>query len=54
MRCVRQSSEDEMIALFLGTELASVRHGPRLRELIDRQGLAEHIVIAPDLTKTPP
>ncbi len=39
-----------MIALFLGTELASVRHGPRLRELIDRQGLAEHIVIAPDLT----
>jgi hypothetical protein len=38
-----------MIALFLGTELASVRHGPRLRELLDGQGLPEHIVLTPDL-----
>jgi hypothetical protein len=39
-----------MIALFLGTELASIRHGPRLRELLDGHGLPEHIVVAPDLT----
>ena len=38
-----------MIALFLGTELASIRHGPRLRQLLDGQRLPEHIVLAPDL-----
>jgi hypothetical protein len=38
-----------MIALFLETELASIRHGPRLRELLDAHGLPERIVVAPDL-----
>ena len=38
-----------MIALFLGTELALIRHCPGLRELLDGQRLPEHIVVAPDL-----
>lgn len=39
-----------MIALFLETELASIRHGSRLRELLEMQALRERIVVAPDLT----
>ena len=42
-----------MIAVFLATELASVRHGPSLRELLVGQGLPEHILLAPHLTNPP-
>jgi hypothetical protein len=50
MRSVRPSSEDGMIALFLETELASIRHGPRLRGLLNAHALPQRIVVAPDLT----
>jgi hypothetical protein len=39
-----------MVALFLRTELASVRHGPRIRELLDRADVSERLLVAPDLT----
>src|ERR671932_2574632 len=50
VRWLRPSSEDEMVALFLRTELTSVRHGPRIRELLDHEQLSERLLVAPDLT----
>ena len=39
-----------MVALFLRTELTSVRHGRRIRELLDREKLSECLLTAADLT----
>jgi hypothetical protein len=50
VRWLRPSSEDEMVALFLRTELTSVRHSPRIRELLDHEQLSERLLVAPDLT----
>jgi len=49
MRRLRPSGEEEMIALFLRTEVASDRWRDALRELLDRAGLPESVIAAPDL-----
>jgi hypothetical protein len=49
MRWLRPCSEAEMVALFLRTELPSDRFGPGLRELLERDGVRERVVTAPDL-----
>jgi len=49
MRRLRQSSEGEMIALFLRTELSSDRFGAELRALLERDGVPERVVTTPDL-----
>jgi hypothetical protein len=49
MRRLRPSGEEEMIALFLRTELASDRWRDALRELLDRAGLPESVITDPDL-----
>lgn len=49
MRRLRPSGEDEMIALFLRTELASDRWRDALRGLLGRGGLPERVITAPDL-----
>ncbi len=49
MRRLRPSSEDEMIALFLRTELASDRWRDTLHELLDRAGLPECVITDPHL-----
>ena len=49
MRRLRHSSEDEMVALFLRTELSSDRFGAELRALLERDGVPERVVTTPDL-----
>lgn len=49
MRRLRPSSEAEMIALFLRTELPSDRWRDDLRALLERAGLPEQVVTDPDL-----
>ena len=49
MRRLRPSSEAEMVALFLRTELPSDRWQDDLRALLKRAGLPEHVITAPDL-----
>jgi hypothetical protein len=49
MRRLRSSSEAEMVALFLRTELASARWHDDLRALLARAGLPDRVVTAPDL-----
>jgi hypothetical protein len=49
MRQLRPSSEAEMIALFLRTELPSDRWQDDLRALLSRAGLPERVITAPDL-----
>jgi hypothetical protein len=49
MRWLRPSSEAEMIALFLRTELRSTRWQDDLRVLMERAGLPDRVVTAPDL-----
>jgi hypothetical protein len=49
MRWLRPSSEAEMIALFLRTELHSTRWQDDLRVLMERAGLPDRAVTAPDL-----
>src|ERR671932_2042392 len=39
-----------MVASFLRTELGSVRHQARIRELLDREDLLERLLTAADLT----
>lgn len=46
---LRPSSEAEMVAVFLRTELASDRWGDDLRALLKRAGLPDRVVTAPDL-----
>ena len=49
MRVVRDSSEDEMIALFLLAELSSERFGGGIRTALAAAGQAETLVTAADL-----
>jgi hypothetical protein len=49
MRRLRPSSEAEMVALFLRTELPSDRWRDDLRALLKRAGLPGCVVTAPDL-----
>jgi hypothetical protein len=49
MRLLRPSSEAEMIALFLRTELSSDRFGTEIRALLERDGVPENVVTASDL-----
>src|SRR5438105_3282161 len=50
MRRLRPSSEPEMVALFLRTELLSGRWRDDLRALLKRAGLSDRVVTAPDLS----
>jgi hypothetical protein len=49
MRSLRSSSEAEMVALFLRTELPSDRWKDDLRALLERAGLPDRIITAPGL-----
>jgi hypothetical protein len=49
MRWLRSSSEAEMVALFLRTELPSDRWKEDLRALLGRAGLPGRVITAPDL-----
>ena len=49
MRRLRPSSEAEMVALFLRTELPAPRSRDDLRALLGRDGLPERVVTRPDL-----
>ena len=49
MRWLRSSSEAEMVALFLRTELPSDRWKDDLRALLERAGLPGRVITAPDL-----
>jgi hypothetical protein len=49
MRRIRPSSEAEMVALFLRTELPAARFGDALGALLERAGLPERVVTDPDL-----
>jgi hypothetical protein len=49
MRRLRPSSEAEMVALFLRTELRSDRFGDGIRALVERDGLPERVLTDPDL-----
>jgi hypothetical protein len=49
MQRLRPSSEAEMVALFLRTELSSDRWRDDLRALLKRAGLPEHVITAPDI-----
>jgi len=49
MRQLRPSSEAEMVALFLCTELPAARFRDRLRALLERDGLPERVITDPDL-----
>jgi hypothetical protein len=49
MRRLRPSSEAEMVALFLRTELPAARFRDKLLALMDQAGLPERLVTAPNL-----
>ena len=49
MRRLRPSSEAEMVALFLRTELPAARFRDTLHALLDQAGLPERLIIAPNL-----
>jgi hypothetical protein len=49
MRRVRPSSEAEMVALFLRTELPAARFRDNLQALLQSHGLPERVVTDPDL-----
>jgi hypothetical protein len=49
MRLLRPSSEAEMVALFLHTELPAARSRDGLRALLEHDGLPERVVTDPDL-----
>src|SRR5499427_10451425 len=49
MRWLRPSSEAEMVALFLRTELLAARFRDTLRALLERDGLPESVITDPDL-----
>jgi hypothetical protein len=49
MRLLRAASEEEMVALFLRTELFSDRYGPDIRALLKRDRVLERVVTDPDL-----
>jgi hypothetical protein len=49
MRPLQSSSEAQMVALFLRTELPAARHRADLRALLERDGLPEHVITDPHL-----
>lgn len=49
MRWLRPSSESEMVALFLRTELPAARSRDDLKAHLERDGLPERLVTDPDL-----
>src|SRR5262249_51249913 len=49
MRWLRPSSEAEMVALFLRTELPAGRFRDTLRALLERDGVPESVITDPDL-----
>lgn len=49
MRWLRPSSEAEMVALFLRTELPAARFRDTLQALLQRNGLPERVITHPDL-----
>ena len=49
MRPLRPSSEAEMVALFLRTELPAARFWDTLRALLEHDGLPERVITHPDL-----
>jgi len=49
MRRLRPSSEAEMVALFLRTELPAARFRDKLEALLDQAGLPERLITAPNL-----
>jgi hypothetical protein len=49
MRRLRPSSEAEMVALFLRTELPAARFRDKLRALLESNGLPESIITDPNL-----
>src|SRR5262247_4326654 len=49
MRRLRPSSEAEMVALFLRTELPAARFRDKLQALLDQAGLPERLITAPNL-----
>src|SRR5215469_7813257 len=49
MRWLRASNEAEMVALFLRTELPAARFRNTLQALLQRDGLPESVITAPDL-----
>ena len=49
MRRLRPSSETEMVALFLRTELAAARFRDKLQALLESYGLPERVITDPDL-----
>ena len=49
MRRLRSSSEAEMVALVLRTELPAARFRDKLRALLDQAGLPERLITAPNL-----
>src|SRR5262252_2487201 len=49
MRWLRASSEAEMVALFLRTELPAARFRDELRALLQRNGLPERVITDPHL-----
>ena len=49
MRWQLPSSEAEMVALFLRTELPAARFRDTLRALLERHGLPESVITTPDL-----
>ena len=49
MQRLRPSSEAEMIAVFLRTELPAARFRDKLQALLDQAGLPERLITAPNL-----
>jgi hypothetical protein len=49
MRRLRPSSEAEMVALFLRTELPAARFRDTLRALLDQASLPDHVITDPNL-----
>jgi hypothetical protein len=49
MRVIRQSTESEVVAVFLRAELDSPRYGERIRDLLPAAGLDESALLAPEL-----
>lgn len=48
MRCIEDLTKAEMVAAFLKGEIASVRFGPEILALLERDGLERRIIDAPD------
>ena len=49
---VRDSSEAEMVAVFLSGELSSERFGPAIRDALLACGQSERLLVEPDLNDT--